>query len=163
MSKVITRLLCLTIIIKILSCQTYFNYVANGNFQNNTCTSSQLSYQYNCLLSLDSYSSWTSDYSDGYAIDLEYGYNYYYTSSSSIVASLDSYHYDAYHYHPSSIVSMMHPITPGSYRLTFTAYTRKTGSASDYYFYVSVFDANSNYYLNNKTYQFSYLGTMSIT
>lgn len=157
MSKVITRLFFFAIFIQILSCQTYFNYVANGNFQNNTCTYSQLSYQYGCSLSLDS-NSWTSDNLDGNinSIQLEYGYNYFYTSSSSIVACLDWYHVDHYHYNP--IITVMHPITAGTYRLTFTAYTRRTGSVTNYYFYVYVFDSNGNNYLNGKMYQFSYLG-----
>jgi hypothetical protein len=57
----------------------------------------------------------------------------------------------------------MHPITVGTYRLTFTAYTRKTGTAADYYFYVSLYDYGNYYYIDNKTYQFTSLGSMPIT
>lgn len=57
----------------------------------------------------------------------------------------------------------MYPITVGTYRLTFTAYTRKTGTAADYYFYVSVYGYSGYNYINNKTYQFTSLGSMPIT
>jgi hypothetical protein len=143
-----------------LSCQTPFNYVINGNFQNNTCTSSALSLQYNCYLNCDPSSNWNWG-SGGDSLDLEYGYAFYSTSTSSIVASLDRYLGGSFI--PSYIISSMHPISAGTYRLSFTAYTRKTGVASDYYFYLSIYDHSFNYFITNKTYSFSSLGAMPIT
>lgn len=99
--------------------------------------------------------SWNSGFN---MIYLEYGYKYYSTNSSSLVASLDRY--SASTYYPNYLYALMHPISAGTYRLTFTAYTRKTGTPSD--FYVSLYSTESVYYMNN-TYQFNGLGTMPIT
>jgi hypothetical protein len=64
MSKVsLTELFCFVIVMQILNCQTYLNYVNNGNFQNNTCTSAQLNAQYSCLMPRDDYGyGWYSNY-----------------------------------------------------------------------------------------------------
>jgi hypothetical protein len=153
------KLFSIAIVLQILECQTNFNYVNDGNFQNNNCTSAQLSSQYSCLLPIDNSLNWNSG--DSNKINLEYGYEFYSTNSSSIVASLD--YYGGASYVQNKIYMLMHPITQGTYRLTLTAYTRKTGTASDFYFSVSLYDLyNYTSYINNKTYQFTSLGTMSI-
>jgi hypothetical protein len=58
----------------------------------------------------------------------------------------------------------MAPIYGGTYKLSFTAMTRKSGTPSDYNFTVSLFDHSYNaVYISNKTYSFSSLGTVNFT
>lgn len=58
----------------------------------------------------------------------------------------------------------MAPIYNGSYKLSFAAMTRKTGTPSDYNFTVSLFGHSYNaVYISNKTYTFSSLGTLNFT
>lgn len=58
----------------------------------------------------------------------------------------------------------MAPIYNGTYKLSFTAMTRKTGIPSDYTFTISLFGHNYDpFYIYDKRYNFSSLGTMNIT
>jgi hypothetical protein len=58
----------------------------------------------------------------------------------------------------------MYPIYAGTYTLSWSAMTRKTGTPSTFNFMVALHDENRvNIYLNNKTYTFSSLGTQNFT
>jgi hypothetical protein len=147
---------------------TNFNYVYNSKFLNNTCTSTQLTNGYQCTVT---------------SFEISYHYCYGYSSNCSqsyfalegpgkfetnmtgvVITPLDYLYTSNSTYYRRGFDIRVYPIYAGTYKLSWSAMTRKTGSPSTYSYMVSVHDYGKyNTYLNNKTYTFSSLGTQNLT
>lgn len=148
-----------------INCVTNFNYLYNGKFDKHNCTAGQLT-GYACTIPVNSsefYYYWECDYlTSCYNLQVESETNFMTSLTGIVVVPLD-YYSGPGTYIKRGIEQFMFPIYGGSYKLSLTAMTRKTGNPSDYTFTISVFDTGKvNYYLNAKTYTFSTLGTINV-
>lgn len=81
-----------------------------------------------------------------------------------VATPLDYYNSTTKNYYRRAFDISIYRIFTGTYKLSWTAMTRKIGSPSAFSFMVSVYDYNkANIYLNSKTYTFSSLGTQNFT
>jgi hypothetical protein len=80
---------------------------------------------------------------------------------SIVVATLD--YLSSGLYYQRGFKHSLYPIYGGTYKLSFSAMTRKTGTPSSFSFSVSLLSANSTTTYFTKTYTFSSLGTMNVT
>jgi hypothetical protein len=148
---------------------TNFNYVYNSKFLNNTCTSSQLTSGYQCTITSFEKTQYYCFTISGNNCNqsnfyLEGPGKFETNMTDVVVTPLDYYNSTNGNYYRRGFDLWASPIYAGTYKLSWTAMTRKAGSPSTYSFMASVHDwSRANVYLNNRTYTFSTLGTKNFT
>ena len=141
--------------------QTNFNYAGNGDYKYNTCTTTQLSTMYSCNITIDGYAL-SSYSSSNVTMNVESEMNFNTTMTGIVVATLD--YKNGTSYYKRDYSHILYPLYGGSYKLSFTAMTRKTGTLSDFTFAVLIRSHNWNTAIYfNKTYTFSDYETMNVT
>jgi hypothetical protein len=141
--------------------QPDFNYVADWDFTKTVCPAGSLAAGYTCSAPL--WTEWScAFYMSCETFYIESAANFQTSMTGSVVAPLD--YKSGGLYYKRGFTAEIAPIYNGTYQLSFTVMTRKTGTPSDYNFTVALFGHSYNpVYINNKTYSFSSLGTLNIT